>query len=296
MTPAKRPRSSFLSAGVVASMLVLAVGGPASRAENVDPDGAEAQYAWGENLGWFNAQPFGRGGPGLQVEDFELTGWLWGENTGWISASCKNTDSCDRIEYGVWNDGQGNLSGFAWAENLGWVNFRPATGGVQIDPETGLWDGTAWTENGGWINFGFAVSDTNRIRTGWTCSPTTPPPGGVPLLTVAKTLPAPDGTDAGHVVLSWSPAAGGSGTDVIRGDLMRLRATDGDFGDATDACLRGHSTMTELIDTDAVALDASAWYLVRDVNCATAGTYDTAGAGLAAPRDAGIALSGNDCP
>lgn len=93
-------------------------------AENVDPLGGGAQYAWGENIGWLNAEPQGNGGPGMQVSDTALTGWIWAENAGWISLSCQNTASCGANAYGVVNDGEGLLSGFAWSENLGWINFR----------------------------------------------------------------------------------------------------------------------------------------------------------------------------
>jgi len=260
-------------------------------AGNIDPFGREAQYAWSENLGWLNAQPLGRSGPGLQVDDFEVTGWMWGENIGWVSASCKNTSSCDRVEYGVRNDRDGILSGEAWGENLGWIRFRPLFGGVRIDPATGEWSGTAWAENGGWINFEFLVSGTNRIQTGWTCNGEGPPPSGVPELTVSSTVPS-----GGSVLLSWGPAASATGHDIIRGDLARLRATGGDFRQATTGCLRDNYTMTDLVDAGTLSPGEGIWYLVRDINCTADGPYDTAGAGQAAPRDAGIDASSNSCP
>jgi len=98
----------------------------AATAENIDPGGDGSQYAWGENIGWLNAEPSGNGGPGLQVTDSALTGWIWGENIGWVSLSCQNTSSCSANSYGVTNDGKGNLSGFAWAENIGWISFQSA--------------------------------------------------------------------------------------------------------------------------------------------------------------------------
>jgi hypothetical protein len=79
-------------------------------------------------VGWINARPQGAGGPGMQVDDFELTGWLWGETIGWISLSCQNTSSCGVNDYGITNDGKGNLSGRAWGEHLGWINFRTSSG------------------------------------------------------------------------------------------------------------------------------------------------------------------------
>ena len=112
-------------------------------AENIDPGNDDSQYAYAENVGWINAEPSGDGGPGVQVEDFALSGWMWGENIGWISLSCMNTASCSTVEYGIENNGSGVLSGLAWAENVGWINFSPATAGVTIDPATGDFSGRA---------------------------------------------------------------------------------------------------------------------------------------------------------
>ena len=60
--------------------------------------------AW---FGWINAEPSGDAGPGLNVGDDELSGWMWAENVGWISLSCANTLSCADTGYGVTNDGSG---------------------------------------------------------------------------------------------------------------------------------------------------------------------------------------------
>ena len=113
------------------------VGWTVALTENIDPQNDSSQYAYGENVGWLNAEPLGDGGSGVHVDDFELSGWMWGENIGWIGLSCANTASCSTVEYGVENNGGGVLSGFAWGENIGWVNFSPATAGVSIDPTTG---------------------------------------------------------------------------------------------------------------------------------------------------------------
>ena len=94
-----------------------------SAAENIDPANADEQYAYGENVGWINAEPLGDGGSGVEVFDDKLTGWLWGENIGWISMSCENTFSCGTVNYGVTNDGDGHLGGYAWSENTGWVSM-----------------------------------------------------------------------------------------------------------------------------------------------------------------------------
>lgn len=120
-----------------------------SRAENIDPDNDDSQYAYGENIGWVNFEP-GQG-PGITVTESQLRGFAWAENIGWINLSPATYG-------GVSNDGVGNLSGYAWAENVGWVNFDPTVSGdptdygVTIDEE-GNFDGWAWGENIGWVHF-----------------------------------------------------------------------------------------------------------------------------------------------
>jgi hypothetical protein len=119
-------------------------------AENIDPYNTGAQYGWSENTGWLNAEP-GTGG-GMHVESDKVTGWVWGENIGWINLHCQNNGTCGAVNFGVVNDGAGNLSGFAWGENVGWINFGPTYGGVTIDAD-GKMSGWAWGENIGWIHF-----------------------------------------------------------------------------------------------------------------------------------------------
>ncbi|MHC4659081.1 MAG: hypothetical protein ACYS83_07890 [Planctomycetota bacterium] len=130
-------------------------------AENIDPNEDGSQYAYGENVGWMNFEP--SQGDGAHVSQTQLTGYVWAENIGWISLSCENTASCGTVNYGVINDGSGNLSGYAWSENAGWISFScENTGscgtvdyGVTIEVD-GNFSGYAWGENIGWINFNSA--------------------------------------------------------------------------------------------------------------------------------------------
>jgi len=130
-------------------------------AENIDPNEDDSQYAYGENVGWLNFEP--SQGDGTQVSQTQLTGYVWAENIGWIILSCENTGSCGTVNYGVTNDGAGNLSGYAWSENAGWISFScnntssciTVNYGVTIDSD-GNFNGYAWAENIGWINFGLA--------------------------------------------------------------------------------------------------------------------------------------------
>jgi hypothetical protein len=153
----------------------------AGYAENIDPDDDGSQYAWGENVGWFNAEPSGNGGPGVEVEDTKLTGYIWAENIGWVSLSCENTSSCATVDYGVTNDGCGDLSGYAWAENVGWISFScentsscgTVDYGVSIDPNTGEFAGYAWGENIGWVslsceNTSSCATVDYGVTTSWT--------------------------------------------------------------------------------------------------------------------------------
>ena len=134
-------------------------------AENIDPDNDGSQYAYGENVGWLNAEPQGDAGPGVEVSDSELTGYMWAENIGWINLSPVNYG-------GVFNDGSGNLSGYAWGENVGWINFNPQVAGdsthhgVTIDSD-GNFDGWAWGENIGWISFRSTGAFPFKVKTSW---------------------------------------------------------------------------------------------------------------------------------
>ncbi len=219
----------------------------AAFAENVDPGGTDAQYAWGENVGWINAEPQGEGGSGVQVSGSAVTGWMWGENIGWINMSCTNRGTCGTTAYGVTNDGTGKLAGYAWGENVGWISFScentSACGaspyGVQIDGATGLWSGHAWGENIGWISFtnvpaaqrvttddgdGVAGSadncdfDSNVSQTNTDAAPLPNPTPVVPDTTVPKSDAFGDACDAdddNDAVLDTDEPAGCNGSAAL---------------------------------------------------------------------------------
>lgn len=145
-------------------------------AENIDPNDDDSQYAYGENVGWFNAEPGGDGGDGVEVDDTELSGYIWAENIGWINLS--------PTYGGVTNDGDGNLGGYAWGENVGWVNFNPTNGGVTIDGN-GNFDGWAWGENIGWIHFQ-NPSIPYKVQTAWAPTVSTTSTSGSSTTTTTK--------------------------------------------------------------------------------------------------------------
>jgi hypothetical protein len=255
-------------------------------ADNVNPLKDGSQFAYGENVGWLNAQPQGPGGPGMLVGDFNLTGWMWGENIGWVSLSCSNTGTCGVVSYGVANDGFGHLSGVAWSENAGWINFSPATGGVTIDPVTGNLSGTAWAENLGWITFSATSPAAYKIQTSW-CQGTSAPPAGTPTLSVASTGLA--------ATLTWTGLSGAGWYDVVSGDLGTLVSSGGNFATATQACVSNNLTGTTTSVSVTPAVGHGIWFVVRGENCEGNGTYDEGGNQIGS-RDAGINASGSGCP
>jgi hypothetical protein len=139
-------------------------------ADEIDPTNP---YAWSENAGWVNFAP---SNSEVSVYSDHLEGYAWAENIGWIklgsysgggSHTYSNSNSSD---WGVNNDGNGNLSGYAWSENAGWINFNPNHSQVTIDQDTGEFDGYAWGENIGWIHFKNASPAAYKVRAVTTAS------------------------------------------------------------------------------------------------------------------------------
>jgi len=273
------------------SMSLLIATSAMAQSENIDPDGDGHQYAWGENVGWLNAEP--DGGNGASVADFALTGWLWGENIGWVSLSCTNTSVCGATQYGVANDGSGQLSGFAWSENSGWINFAPSTCagdptcGVKIDPATGYFSGRAWGENIGWITFSSGTPETWTARASW-CQGISGPPGVVTALKLAKSVP--------EITLSWAASPGASWSDAVEGTMSTLRSSHGNFAAATTRCTAGRVPGTSVAASGTPPPGDGTWYVVRAANCRGRATYNDGTASQTASRDAGIAASQRGCP
>jgi hypothetical protein len=110
----------------------------------------------------------------------------------------------------------------------------------------------------------------------------------------------PAGVTADLVVtpaeLSWTSVPGATGYGVVTGDLGILLATGGDFSQAVADCLAPFTPGPPVPHAVDPPADGAAWFLVRAVNCAGAGSFDGGGAGQAAPRDASIASSPESCP
>jgi hypothetical protein len=146
-------------------------------ASNID---ANQKYAWSTNAGWINFRP---SHGGVTVYSDHLEGLAWAENIGWVQLgshtsggthSYANTSSTD---WGVNNDGAGNLSGYARSLDGSWINFNPTHSQVTINMTTGEFDGYAWSENVGWIHFN--GNPTYQVRAeGLSVGPPPPIEGG----------------------------------------------------------------------------------------------------------------------
>jgi hypothetical protein len=112
---------------------------------------------------------------------------------------------------------------------------------------------------------------------------------GTPAFLVSK--------DPGGTLFAWTPALAGSVHDLVRGDLMALRATSGDFATSTVACGGDDLTGTSLVLGEAAPpIDGGYFYLLRGVSLQCRGTFDDAAGAQLAGRDPGVTGSASSCP
>jgi len=123
----------------------------------------EQKYAWGENTGWIDFNPeWG----GLKIGSNVLAGRIFIKKLGWVYLGDGGPrdgyqySNDDRRDYGVNNDGEGNLTGWGWGENVGWINFD----GVGINRE-GIFSGSADSTKVGLIIFDCAGPVTFLVKT-----------------------------------------------------------------------------------------------------------------------------------
>jgi len=94
-------------------------------------------------------------------------------------------------------------------------------------------------------------------------------------------------------LLHWSALAGSSGSyDLVRGDLLELARTGGEYSAATVECLASGQAEWSLLYPPNPNPGEGYWFVVRD----STDTYDTDAASQVGSRDAGIAASGAGCP
>jgi hypothetical protein len=117
---------------------------------------ATNRYAYAGNLGWINWVADTNNG--AVIGEYVCSGNLYSENTGWInlgSGSPANKiqyQNNSGTDYGVNQDGLGNLTGDAWSANIGWVVFEQTYGQPKVNLYNGQLSGSIWSANCGWIS------------------------------------------------------------------------------------------------------------------------------------------------
>ena len=121
------------------------------------------------------------------------------------------------------------------------------------------------------------------------CECNTSAPTGITALTVEK-------PSAGIAHLEWSALGAATGYDLVRGSLVALRSTHGDFWSAATDCLENDLTGTSRDDADTPAAGDGYWYLVRAANSGGSATFDSGAPSQVGSRDAGLQSSPSSCP
>ena len=144
---------------------------PSARLQAATTIDATNKYAWGANLGWMDCR--GDTNNGAVIGEYVCSGYLYAANAGWINLG--NGSPPGGIYYtnttadnwGVNQDGQGNLRGYAWGANIGWINFE-STGAPKVNLLTGVLSGYVWSANCGWISLSNALAcvQTDTIQPG----------------------------------------------------------------------------------------------------------------------------------
>jgi hypothetical protein len=119
------------------------------------------RYAYGANLGWMDW--YADGTNGVVIGEYVCSGYIYSANVGWINlgsgspANGIQYQNNSATDFGVNQDGLGNLRGYAWGANIGWINFEN-TGAPRINMITGQMSGSVWSANCGWISLSNAVA------------------------------------------------------------------------------------------------------------------------------------------
>src|ERR1039458_43769 len=106
-------------------IFALIVMGFALRAEAVTTMDAANRYAYGANIGWLDWR--GDTNNGAIIGDYVCSGYIYSANVGWINLGNGNPTNGIRYlnlsasDFGVNQDGLGNLRGYAYGANIGWI-------------------------------------------------------------------------------------------------------------------------------------------------------------------------------
>jgi hypothetical protein len=201
--------------------------------------------AYGANVGWMDWVADTNNG--AVVGEYVCSGYIYSANVGWINlgsgspANGIQYQNNSGTDFGVNQDGLGNLTGYAYGANIGWVNFE-SNGAPQVNLINGQMSGYVWSANCGWISLSNAVAyvQTDAVLPGALA------PDGLPvawLLTYFGTTnvdPNADPTGKGMTIVQDYLA----GTDPNNTNSV-LQITDGSFSsDGTNVMLTWDSVPT----------------------------------------------------
>ena len=166
-------RASFVIGhwSLVISTLALACFALCASAGAATSINAVNKFAYAADAGWIDSR--GNTNAGAVVGEFVCSGYLYGANVGWIHlgsnapANGIQYQNNSGTDYGINNDGQGNLRGFAWGPNIGWINFE-SNGAPKVNLTNGALSGSIYSANCGWISLSnaFAHVETDTILGG----------------------------------------------------------------------------------------------------------------------------------
>jgi sugar lactone lactonase YvrE len=132
-------------------------------------------YSYGANFGWMDWHDNAANGAnyGAVIGEYVCSGLIYSANTGWINlgngapANGIYYQNLSSNDFGVNQDGLGNLRGYAWGANIGWLNFE-TNGAPVVNLQTGILSGYVWSANCGWISLSnaFAYVQTDTIMPG----------------------------------------------------------------------------------------------------------------------------------
>jgi hypothetical protein len=203
------------------------------------------RYAYGANFAWMDWR--GDTNNGAVIGEYVCSGYIYSANVGWINLGSgsptngiyyQNVSSND---FGVNQDGLGNLRGYAYGANIGWVNFEN-TGALKVDLRTGILSGYIWSANCGWISLNNALTyvQTDSIQQGALA------PDGLPIAWLLSNFgstnvnASADPTDKGMTIAQDYLA----GTDPNNADSILRITAEGFSSGGTNAMLTWNSVTT----------------------------------------------------
>jgi len=241
---------------------------------------AANRYGYGANLGWTDWR--GDTNNGAVIGEYACAGYIYSANVGWLNLG--SSAPADGIHYqnnsaadfGVNNDGAGNLSGYAYGANIGWIAFEN-TGAPKVNLRTGELSGYAWSANCGWISLSNAVAavQTDSLYPGPLA------PDGLPipwLLTYFGTTNVNANADPDHDGMS-NMQEYLAGTDPNNSNSVLHITAENFASGGTNASVTWSSVPTRL------------YHLQKNLNLATTNWTDS-GLGLISPS-AGSTTTGN---